>query len=399
MQSLQVISLRVFVLLCFLLAPVSSWAAVVINEIAWMGTENSANDEWVELFNSGSESVDLTGWTLTAADSTPNIELTLTISAGGFLLLERTDDTSVPNVPADVIYTGALSNSGEILVFKNANSTEVDRVDGSNDWTIGGDNTTKQTPQRQPDSVWITATATPRAANSLPPLEPTPPVPPEPEPQPTVDQPQAGEPSPEPEPAPSPDLEVICESGQININTASAEKLEELVGIGPVLAGRIIEARPFSSLDDLMRVKGIGPVTVEDIKVQGLACTKGGTAAAMETAPPPEPAPQAPSPPPPAIQPESAPAETFLPPTVSEPAPEETNTTFVSTILTPKEEIILPETEDNNVAAASVAESAQSNKKQISVVAGILIVTIFSAVVGIATTMYVRKRKQKNFIS
>ncbi len=43
------------------------------------------------------------------------------------------------------------------------------------------------------------------------------------------------------------------------INEASAEELDSLPGIGPVLAGRVIEARPFVDVDSLIDVKGIGP--------------------------------------------------------------------------------------------------------------------------------------------
>ncbi len=57
----------------------------------------------------------------------------------------------------------------------------------------------------------------------------------------------------------------------IDINAASQEELEEIVGIGPVLAERIIKARPFYSLDDLKRVERIGEKTLQKIKDQGLA--------------------------------------------------------------------------------------------------------------------------------
>lgn len=136
-------------------------ASVIISEIAWMGTANSANDEWLELYNNGSNDVDLTGWVLKADDDTPLINLSGAIPAGGYFLLERTDDNTVPNVTADLIYTGALENSDEILILKNASGSEVDRVDASGGWPAG-DNSTKETMQRA-GSVWITALATPGA--------------------------------------------------------------------------------------------------------------------------------------------------------------------------------------------------------------------------------------------
>ena len=39
-------------------------ADIIISEIAWMGTTVSANYEWIELQNTGSSSVNLSGWTL-----------------------------------------------------------------------------------------------------------------------------------------------------------------------------------------------------------------------------------------------------------------------------------------------------------------------------------------------
>ena len=59
----------------------------------------------------------------------------------------------------------------------------------------------------------------------------------------------------------------------VNINSAQLEELDQLIGIGPVYAQRIVDSRPFSSLDDLIRVSGIGNVTLNNIKEQGLACT------------------------------------------------------------------------------------------------------------------------------
>ena len=61
-------------------------------------------------------------------------------------------------------------------------------------------------------------------------------------------------------------IEEESSSGKININTASRSELKSLDGIGDVLSGRIINARPFNSIHEIKDVKGIGPKTFEDIR-------------------------------------------------------------------------------------------------------------------------------------
>jgi competence ComEA-like helix-hairpin-helix protein len=56
-------------------------------------------------------------------------------------------------------------------------------------------------------------------------------------------------------PVPSPPLQ---SETKLDVNTASQAELENISGIGPVIAQRIISARPFKSADDLRNVKGIG---------------------------------------------------------------------------------------------------------------------------------------------
>lgn len=56
------------------------------------------------------------------------------------------------------------------------------------------------------------------------------------------------------------------ESGPIDLNTASQEDLERLKGIKSKLAQRIVEQRPYKSIDDLSRVSGIGPKLLEKLR-------------------------------------------------------------------------------------------------------------------------------------
>ncbi len=62
------------------------------------------------------------------------------------------------------------------------------------------------------------------------------------------------------------------EVAPINVNTADAELLAELPGIGPAKANAIIEDReangPFESAEDLARVSGIGDATVASLEDQ-----------------------------------------------------------------------------------------------------------------------------------
>ncbi|PLX21492.1 hypothetical protein C0584_02375 [Candidatus Parcubacteria bacterium] len=120
---------------------------IQINELAWMGTETSANDEWIELYNPGTDNISLEGWRISSRDGQPDILLNGMIEAGGYFLLERTDDSSVLGVVANQIYSGSLSNTGEYLELFDSEQRVVDFIDMSGAWLFG-DNATKQTMQK-----------------------------------------------------------------------------------------------------------------------------------------------------------------------------------------------------------------------------------------------------------
>jgi len=65
---------------------------------------------------------------------------------------------------------------------------------------------------------------------------------------------------------------VALAGGKININTADATELDKLPGVGPALAGRILQYRtehgPFARPEDLENVSGIGTKTYEKMALQ-----------------------------------------------------------------------------------------------------------------------------------
>ncbi|HUV84282.1 MAG TPA: helix-hairpin-helix domain-containing protein [Methanosarcinales archaeon] len=57
---------------------------------------------------------------------------------------------------------------------------------------------------------------------------------------------------------------------KMDINTATKSEIMSLPGIGEVLATRIIDGRPYKHIDELIEIKGIGEVRLEQIKLQAV---------------------------------------------------------------------------------------------------------------------------------
>lgn len=111
---------------------------VVINEVAWAGTGADANDEWIELYNTTAATVSLSGWRLYSSDGSPSLTLSGEIPPFGYYLLERTDDNTVSDIPADRIYTGALGDDGEVLTLTDHLGNIIDTANGNGGrWPAG----------------------------------------------------------------------------------------------------------------------------------------------------------------------------------------------------------------------------------------------------------------------
>ena len=134
--------------------------AVLISEVAWMGSYKSASQEWIELYNDSTSPVVVDGWNLSDGKNL-NIKLKGKINPRTYVVLERGDDNVLP-IKAFLVYSGALVNSGATLILRKSNGQIVDKVTGGKNWSnIGGDNNTKDTAQRNLSGRWVTAKPTP----------------------------------------------------------------------------------------------------------------------------------------------------------------------------------------------------------------------------------------------
>lgn len=81
--------------------------------------------------------------------------------------------------------------------------------------------------------------------------------------------PQPQQPAPVARPVMTNSKKIQPGDAPINVNTATADELQRLPGVGPVTASAIIATRtgaPFTSVDDLRKVKGIGPKTLDKLR-------------------------------------------------------------------------------------------------------------------------------------
>jgi uncharacterized repeat protein (TIGR01451 family) len=106
---------------------------VIVNEVAWGGTQASTADEWIELLNTSNQAVTVDGWRLVAADGSPDIALSGAIPSYSYYLIERTDDQTVSNIAADLItsFGSGLSNQGEALLLLNEAGVIIDTVNAA----------------------------------------------------------------------------------------------------------------------------------------------------------------------------------------------------------------------------------------------------------------------------
>ncbi|MDI6821013.1 MAG: lamin tail domain-containing protein [Patescibacteria group bacterium] len=124
---------------------------VIINEVAWMGTKENFNHEWIELKNTNKDSVNISNWQLLDKEEQINIIFPAgsEIGGNGFFVLGRGEDVVADKT--DLIYSGSLKNSDEGLRLFDANCNLVDEILANPNWPAG-DNTAKKTMERDSET-------------------------------------------------------------------------------------------------------------------------------------------------------------------------------------------------------------------------------------------------------
>lgn len=203
-------------------------SGIFINELLPAPEGSDDKQEWIEILNSNNFAADLSDWQI--QDTIGSIK-TYTFPAGAsigpnaFLVLSR---------PTTGI---TLNNDGDGVRLLLPNGTIADQI------AFGKALIGQSYNRTQDEWAWSTI-LTPGSANIVPAIKGG-----------GVTEPAA----------------YSAESAVIDINTAPLEDLVRITHIGETRANELISLRPFYSLDDLTKIKGIGDKALEDIKQQGLA--------------------------------------------------------------------------------------------------------------------------------
>lgn len=229
----------------------------IFSEIAWMGDVKDTTNEWITLKMIFTNETNISNWQII----NQNRRLKIILPKGKILNNSKPTFTiarhsKIDGITPDLTFAGTIKNSNEGLRLFDSNCNLIDEVSANPNWPAGNNGSTgspqaqiKKPMVRLANLNWqtkgekVTSEVVTSEVKTIPRATPTPVVTP------------------------------IC----ININTAPDTDLQKIIHIGPKLSMQIIQLRSdkqFSSVDDLIKVKGIGSSTLADINKEGIVCVE-----------------------------------------------------------------------------------------------------------------------------
>ncbi|MCK4410756.1 lamin tail domain-containing protein, partial [Candidatus Bipolaricaulota bacterium] len=136
---------------------------VVINEIAWMGTEASSGDEWIELANNTNTPINIKDWSIYGADTGVCVNFgdadgnrSWVVPSHGYLIYaNHEDDVNNSAMETNVdIWDATISminsSPGQVVLYDapNCTGTEIDRANQPTGGWFAGNSTDRTTMER-----------------------------------------------------------------------------------------------------------------------------------------------------------------------------------------------------------------------------------------------------------
>lgn len=157
-------------LLCALLAlaaPTSAFAQVIITEIMYDVSGTDSNREWIEIYNEGSDPVDLADWKLFEANTNHGLVFSgsTVLSPGAYAVIVQKPESFAsdwPGVSFVIDSAFSLGNGGESLEIRRPDGTTSDSASYASSQGAAGDGNSLQ----KHGGSWLAAGPTPGGENA-----------------------------------------------------------------------------------------------------------------------------------------------------------------------------------------------------------------------------------------
>lgn len=168
--------LRAAILVVLFFIPKMVLGNVAINEIMYDLDGSDDGREWIEIFNNGDTTIDISGWKLHENETNHGLTVAqgmFSISANGYAIITDKPDKFLIDNPSysGILFdsTFSLNNSGESLILKDGTLSITDEVNYSSSWGANGNGRTLQ--RENNGTLWGSGIPTPGELNNISPEE------------------------------------------------------------------------------------------------------------------------------------------------------------------------------------------------------------------------------------